>query len=74
MACRDDDGAVAYEVDGGDGLGVGVWNCPDSSAGLYIPDAEAPVEGAGDDEIGLRVEVDAEDEVGVAAEGLDAVS
>lgn len=74
VAGGDDDGSVAVEMNGRYGLGVGVGNRPDGAAGLDVPDAEAPVERAGDDEIRTRVEVDAEDEVGVAAEGLDAVS
>lgn len=40
-------------------------------AGLDVPDAHGLVEGAGDNHVGLGVEVDAEDVVGVAMEGLD---
>lgn len=40
---------------------------------LDVPNPNGLVERAGDDEVGLGVEVDAEDEVGVALEGLDAV-
>lgn len=42
-------------------------------ASLHLPDSDSFVEGARDDEIGLGVEVDAEDVVGVAAEDFEAL-
>lgn len=39
-------------------------------AGLHIPHPNGLVEGTGDDDVGLRVEVDAEHVVGVTVEGL----
>lgn len=45
----------------------------DALAALHVPDLDRLVEGAGDNEIGLGVEIDAEDEVSVAVEGADAV-
>lgn len=73
VAAGDDEGAVAVEVDGGDGHGVSP-NRVEALTGLDFPNANGFVEGTGDDEIGLGVEVDAENEVGVAAEGLDALA
>lgn len=41
---------------------------------LDVPNPDRLVEGTGDDEVGLGVEVDAEDEIGVAAKDLDALA
>lgn len=72
MAPRHDDGAVADEVDGGDGLGVRVDGA-DAAAALDVPDAHGAVEPPGRDRaVRLRVEVGAKDEVGVALEHADA--
>ena len=49
-------------------------NSVEGAAGLNIPDPNGLVEGAGDNEVGLGVEIDTEDQVGVAAEGLHAFS
>lgn len=42
-------------------------------ARLHFPDPNRLVEGTRSDQIGLRIEVDAEDETGVAAEGFEAI-
>lgn len=60
-------------MDRGDGHGMG-RNSVERAAGLGIPNPDGLVEGAGDNEVGLRVEIYTEDQVGVAAEGLDAFS
>lgn len=73
MAGGDDKRTVAIEAHGGQRHRVG----PDSVEalpGLDLPNTHRFVEGAGDDEVGLGIEIDAEDAVGVAAEGLDALA
>ncbi|KAE8010439.1 hypothetical protein FH972_006810 [Carpinus fangiana] len=70
VAAGDDQGTVAIEVDGGDGVGVGGQDL-EALGGLDIPDAHGLVEGPGHDDVGLWVEFDAEDVVSVAREGLD---
>ena len=41
---------------------------------LHLPNPNGLIEGSGDDEVSLVIEVNAEDGVGVAAEGLDALA
>ncbi|KOM33524.1 hypothetical protein LR48_Vigan01g308000 [Vigna angularis] len=69
VAAGDDEGAVAVEVHGGDGVGVGGEDL-EALAGLHIPNPNGLVEGAGDDDVRLRVEIDAEDKVSVALQRL----
>jgi len=56
-----------------DGIGVRRYDLL-AFPGLDVPNPEGFVEGAGDDEIGLGIEVDAEDHAGVALEGLNAIA
>jgi len=50
VAAGDDEGAVAVEVDGGDGVGVGGEDL-EALAGLDVPNPNGLVEGAGDDDV-----------------------
>lgn len=71
VAGRHDDGAVPDEVNGGHGLVVRLDRL-DALAALDVPDPHSLVEGTGRDAVRRRVEVGAEDEGDVAAEGPDA--
>lgn len=73
MATGNNESTVAIEVDGGDRHGVGDDGV-DAPPRLHLPNPNSLIERARDDVIGLRVEVDAENCVRVAAEGLDAVA
>lgn len=65
ITARDNHGAVAIKVNGGDRIGVGRQNL-ETFSGLNVPNPDSLVKSARDDHIGLRVEVDTEHVIGVA--------
>lgn len=73
VAGGDDERPVAVEAHGGHRKRVAPDD-PEALSGLDLPNPDGLVERAGDDEVGLGVEVGAENDVGVAAEGLDALA
>lgn len=48
-------------------------NRPQAFTSLHLPNPDRLVEGAGDDEVGLRIKIDAENVIGVAFEDFQAV-
>lgn len=60
-------------MNGCDGIGVGGYDL-EAFPGLHVPNPDGFVEGAGNDEIGLGIEVDAEDHAGMTLEGLHAIA
>lgn len=73
MATRYDEGTVAIEVHRRHRHGVATDDV-DALPSLHLPNPNRLIEGAGNDVVRLRVEVNAENGVGVAAEGLDTVA
>lgn len=69
VAPGDDHGAVAVEVDGGDGLGVRREHA-EAPPGPDLPDADGLVEGARGEHVAVGAEGEAEGVVGVAGERL----
>lgn len=73
MAAGDDEGTVSIEVHRSDRHRV-TTDYMNTLARLHLPNPNRFIKGARDDVIGLGVEVDTENDVGVSTEGFNAVA